>query len=575
MFLSISDKNLLIIIISLAFLLVLFACLLFIKLKRNSKKSYVNKVDHLFSLVSVEANNLIKSYLTRLSKIASKNEDYEQIYLQMNNQFEKLEKEDYEKICVRYNGLRNRVLSEKKVNKNLLEQVKSFENLVNIYVNEMNQIKKDLQSYFKEGDELRIVLTSYQEQYRKIVEEKNKNSSVIGLCKNEIEEYLSDIEMYFDIFEDNILAAKYKEAANNLNEIKEKINGLFSIETIAEYCKMVDTLIPNQLEDLLNKNEELNQKGIVVSHSNVKEFVINANNELERCKKEFKKLNFTSFESVNDAIQSKLADAHAYLDNEVFCQKSLDEKYDSVNLKVQDASTSFIKTKRQFMAMIEIYRLPENVHDRFINFQNQATQLSDLYRNYQTFLFNTVKIPSSIMLEKLLNMNEVADNVLDNINYFSKLFNDIKVYVESTYNQTDKLMIDLTTTLANVRYHKCKVVFKHYFNDVKDEVKQLKEIKDLLLKKPINYEEIYPIFSPLVEKVNDTIDSINIELKNYQMVEKCIIFANSLRHKFNDVDKQLSEIELLFKDGDYKLAQDKLNNILSNYHSLAYGAFKE
>jgi chromosome segregation ATPase len=228
--------------------------------------------------------------------------------------------------------LKERISNEKKIKRGLLDQIKSFENSVNQYLKEIRQIQKDLENYFVEGDRLRVRLTELQNKYQQILSDLDKYSSAISICKTELLNYLSDVEMYFDVFDGNLSSAKYKEADKNLGNIEEMVMNIYGyIERIARYCNMVDEVIPNQLEELFYKNAELEEKGYVVSHAKVNEFIANVKLLLESCKASFKRLYFSEFEDISYDIQNKLAEVHARLDQEVVCKHELDEKYQQVN----------------------------------------------------------------------------------------------------------------------------------------------------------------------------------------------------------------------------------------------------
>ena len=59
------------------------------------------------------------------------------------------------------------------------------------------------------------------------------------------------------------------------------------IETIAQYCNMVEVVIPNQLIDLECRSKDLESKGYVVAHARVNDFINNTNDLLVRCKNDF------------------------------------------------------------------------------------------------------------------------------------------------------------------------------------------------------------------------------------------------------------------------------------------------
>ena len=109
---------------------------------------------------------------------------------------------------------------------------------------------------------------------------------------------------------------------------------------------------------------------------------------------------------------------------------------------------------------------------------------------------------------------------------------------------------------------------------VNSTLSSLKAVHQILLKKPIDIETLDNKFANLVSKADDLASDINIELENYQLVLKCIIYANPLRSQFVEVNKTLDEVDELFNSGNYLAAQEKINVILNEYHPAAFDSFK-
>lgn len=569
------NNQLILIIAAVSIAVILISVLVFFILKRSNKNKYLTKVDGMLNDINVPNKSQLDAYILRLKNIANKNENYLDIYNQISLQFDRLMSVEKDKLLVRQKGLKSRILEEKKVKKGLLEQIRSFENAINQYNKEIKQIQLDLESYFKEGDELRIKLTDLQNQYQQIMADVEKYSSSIELCKTELLNYLSDVEMYFDVFDGNLSSAKYKEAAKNLENIEVMVINLFGhIETIAQYCNMVEVIIPHQLEELFYRNAELEEQGYVVSFAKVNEVIQNVKALLESCKVSFKHLSFADFADISIDIQNKLTEVYARLDQEVMAKQELDEKYVIVNNMIAHAESEFIKTKRSFYLMLDYYSIPQEYHEKFVSFQSNATKLSDLKREYDQYIFVDAKNPASFMLIKVSKMEEVANEVLDDIKYFNNYFNSIKEYVEDTYNKTNSLLKEITLTVGKVRLNKCTPVYNKYIDKVKNTLDLLKQVNQLLLDKPIEISVLHSSFASLVSNAEELIAFINNDLENYLMVEKCIVFANPLRSQFVEVNTLLEEIEELFKNENYIQAQEKLNYILNNYHPAAFDSFK-
>lgn len=548
----------------------------FMILKRMNKNQYLSKIDNYLNQIEIENKTQLDSYINRLKNISKKNDDYVPIYEQISAQFEKLTHADRDKLILRQKGLKDRILTEPKFSKGLLDQFKSFESAIAQYKKEIIRIQKDLESYFEEGDKLRIKLTELQKQYQQIHSDLDKYSATLDICINELKSYLIDIEYLFDLLDDDISSARYIEAnKKNIKVEKMLVNVYGNIETIAQYCEMVDIVIPNQLSDLYNKSKELETKGYVVSHARVNDFINNTNEILSSCKNDFRHLCFGNFQDILMEIQNKMSEVHAHLDQEVMSKKELDEKYVLLDSKIATATSEFIKTKRQYATMQDFYKLPDEIYDKFNIFQGNATKLSDLKREFEGYILVKAKHPASFMLEKLTNMDNLANIVLDEVTFLVNYFKNLKEFVEETYQKSEELAISLSLTIGKVRKEKSKAVYYKYVEKVSQSLSVLKSINHLLMQKPIDVSTLYTEFSSIVSSCDDLQHAIEVELNNYQIVEKSIIFANPLRYGFKEVDGMLNEIEQLFKEGNYKLAQDKLNYILNNYHPAAYDSFKE
>lgn len=548
----------------------------FFILKKMNKKQYLTKIDNYLNEININNKSQLDSYINRLKNIAKNNDDFVDIYQQISAQFEKLTTADREKLISRQKGLKDRFVTDSKITKGLLDQFKSFEAAINQYKKEIARIQKDLESYFAEGDALRIKLTDLQQQFQQINSDMDKYAANLDICNSELRDYLSEIEMLFDVLDDNISAARYVEANKKVNKIEKMLINVYgNIETIAQYCEMIETVIPNQLVDLMNKSKDLEQKGYVIAHARVNDFVNNTNEILVSCRNDFKHLCFGNFQEILFEIQNKMSEVHAHLDQEVMSKQELNDKYKIVDDKIALAESEFIKTKRQYATMQDFYKLPNEIHAKFNTFQGNATRLSDLKREFEGYIFVNAKHPASFMLEKVTNMDILATTVLDEVDFLVKYFKNLKEFVEETFEKTNELAVNLTLAIGKVRKEKCKAVYYKYIEKVSQSLSVLKSINQLLMQKPIDVQILYSEFSSVVSSSDELNHSILVELNNYQIVEKSIIFANPLRYGFKEVDEMLNDIEILFKEGNYKLAQDKLNYILNNYHPAAYDSFKE
>lgn len=538
-----------------------------------SRKKLNKKMDLLLKEIESEQKIPLENNLKRLNNIANNNEAYVNIYKETMEKFNELFNERRDHLSNWHHGLIDRI-SKEKITKKLLVQVRKLQDAIRIFQMDISTLQNHLDEIFKAGDNLRVRSTDLKEKFRIVNLDMEKYFPSLTICYDNLKTYVDDIEMLFDLFESNMSGAKYPEASKKLDDIEKRILPLYgNIEKIAQYNDIVLRILPDKLKELLDKNNEFEAEGYVVSHAKVKEFIANTQIILKQCESNFKKLSFGEFEEIVQEIYEKIDQVNLKLDQEVESKRSLEANYEPISEKIKTVETNFIKTKRHYTNMKEYYILPTEITDRFQLFEANATSLSDLKREYEGYIFVNTMNPASFMLEKLNVMDEKADDIIAEMNYFSSYFSNVKQMVESTYQNIDAISSDLIVALGMVRFNKCHSIYERYRSVIDSCLSELKNISTLLLEKPINITYIEKRYGPLINNVSETKNRMLNEMNTYLLVEKSMVFANPLRCQFTEADRLLTEAEQCFNQENYKEAQEKINYVLNNYHPAGYDNF--
>ena len=109
MFFSEKSNNLILILIAAGVVVVLVTILICFIIKRNSKTTYLSKVDGMLNEINISNKPQLDAYINRLKNISINNDDFLDIYNQLSAQYEALMNTDKEKLLTRQRGLKERI----------------------------------------------------------------------------------------------------------------------------------------------------------------------------------------------------------------------------------------------------------------------------------------------------------------------------------------------------------------------------------------------------------------------------------------------------------------------------------
>lgn len=538
-----------------------------------TKFIYLNRINNSEKVLLNDKKETIETYLVKIHAICTNNFEYQNIYDDLSGRFQSLFDSKIEALKKRKASLHKKVKNCKLVNKNLVNSIKTYLKEVEYYKKEVGKLITECEAILKQEDDLRKqavnIKTMFQE-LNKAIETYNDNLLIVLPTLNS---YISDIEMEFDLFETAMHNANYQDAIIRLSSIENKINKLYGqIPQMANKCNIVTSIIPNKVNELINKNDELLKQNYYIMHLKVKDLATIIFNRLENIQNNYKSLNFDGFEDDIEEIELKINEATLALDEEVASKINFDNHYQEIIQKVKELEQNFLKTKRQYTSVLEYYHLDEEIKNRFDAFQIRATSLSDQKREFESYIFVNARNPYSFMTKKMNDIVNLSNFVEDEIKYFELFFVELKTYVENIHTKISKLSKNIIVCKGYARKNKMNSILVKNETILDEYVLVLESIIEKLYHKPINVSEIKQIFSPLENNIEDLCIEITNEVNDALLATKSILFANQLRDQFQELNKGLDKAEELFYKEDYKNCAILVVDLLKTYHPVAYNS---
>lgn len=549
------------------FLLALIVCF-------GNKRLRIKTIKKTDFILDSKDKKTIEMYLVKLKTICDNNPEYQNYYIDINSRFKTIFDTKNDLFKKRKANLLKK-LETKRFDKNLKNSYITFIKEIELYQKDINSLLKSCEEILKQDQDLRKKSVEIKQIFRELNNSIETFAENLKIISSSLKNYLTDIDVEFDLFESAMSQANYQDANNRLSSIENKINFLYGkIPNIASKCQIIENIIPEKLELLKDKNENLLKQDYVVMHLRIKDLVTIINDRLDIITNNYRNLNFEGFDDDIIEIENKISEASLALDDEVASKINFDNHYQEVIDKIKKLETEFLKIKRQYTSVLEYYYLDEEIINRFNIFQLRATSLSDQKREFESYIIVNARNPYSFMIKKMNDLSSLFSFVEEECHFFEQYFHDLKSYVENTYEKITKLSKSIIVCKGYVRKNKLNNILYKYNQQLDKYLNDLKIIIDKLYIKPINVSDIKNNFSVLEQNIENICIEITNEVNDALLATKAILFANQLRDQFIDLDNGLTNAEMLFEKEEYKKCANMVVELLKKYHPVAYNILR-
>lgn len=523
-----------------------------------------NKKNQILKNLEYCQNINLKDRLKRINGIIKTNTQYETIFNIWINRYQKLLKQDCQKLVKNFWKIIALEKNKDYVARNQLIKTTYLESNKN-----KEQIKKLLIEidYFISIDQLiREYQLFFKQNFNYLQSEIIKINLQSEINQEQLTEIINVLEIKFKDLERFVNQAEFSFVINTLSEIAIGTTVLAEIlVNLPSLSHQVYHLIPERINLIKRQLEHQSyDHNLLVSFSTLE---MNINNKLIVAKKLINNLQYKKSKNEIKEILYSLNKFNADLKeednfNKIFFQYyqqflslslNLSAVFDNLNLDFEDLD----QTTMGFKNETEINQLKIIIQDQIKDItylENEMTlenNKHDKDLTYQQFL---------MLLRDLLETNILAFNSLTKYNQL--LIDEIKpkIIITTGINKLNSTMLQIENILSNFKYKYLETNYQQVFLNLEDKIKNLTNTIENKIDLDLNV--IIKELNLLQNQSFQLYQQIKIAITLYQLANATLIYANRYRQDNEQAILQFQNIEEQLKRQNYQQALINLINLI-------------
>ena len=423
----------------------------------------------------------------------------------------------------------------------------------------LNEIKEVTTSEEKNRAIITGLKTKYRNLYEKFTEQKNEYGDIASSVSLQFE----NIAHRFEEFETTMENNEYTEVTQIIKAIDDMITHMeFVVEEIPGIVLLATNVLPKKIKEIEEIYTKMSNQGFELGYLNVEYNIEEANKKIEDVMSRSKVLNLedSTFELkvLLDYLDSLFNDFDKEQNSRAIYEdvkNSFVRKLGSVNELVNDIFA-------QINDIQNVYNLSKEDVILLNQVKNELTTLNEDYNvllshtGNHTFAYSKLTSEIENLTLRLSHLEDRLDNSLDAIG-------NMREDEARARQQLEEIKAILRDARNKIHDYNLPVIPKVYYTELNEASSAIKEIVKELEHKPITIS----VLNTRVDTARDLafkLYSRSKELiKTAMKAEIAIVYGNRYRTSYEDVDKFLTNSEMLFYKGEYHKSLELTLNMLS------------
>lgn len=416
----------------------------------------------------------------------------------------------------------------------------------------VNQLDQELYEIIKPEEEAKHTILQLKENYRRVKQLFYANSSDLELVSSSFSQVFDKLDESFSNFEVHIEGGEYEEAQAIIPVIRQVVTALdAALATLPTLCILVAKIVPEKINQLATEFTEIEKRGIPLFNLSFHDKVDRWNNSLAVIRKKLISLQIAGVKEEIDLIQEQIEEMRTALEKELADKNDFSGRCDDLYGKVVSLEKQYVKICSILPDIRKVYVVTEAHENDIAELNDFINRMGSSKRTLDNFINSGTKQPYSVLKTKLDELQTDFTAASDAMAQFRAYIEGLKTSSEEAY------------TLVFAYYYRCKQIesnlrilgIEAFAETYKDQIEScyaiLNEIDQALKVKPINVEEINGKVEQLKNTANVFFDEVDNRIREAQLAESAIVFANRDRKHQMDLHQRLNVLEQQFYNGDF------------------------
>ena len=416
----------------------------------------------------------------------------------------------------------------------------------------VNQLDQELYEIIKPEEEAKHTILQLKENYRRVKQLFYANSSDLELVSASFTQVFDKLDESFSNFEVHIEGGEYEEAQAIIPVIRQVVTALdTALATLPTLCILVAKIVPEKINQLSNEFNEIEKRGIPLFNLSFYDKVDAWNASLVAIRKRLISLQIGGVKEEIDRIQDEIEAMRASLEKELADKNDFSTRCDTLYGKVISLEKQYVKICSILPEIRQVYVVTEGHEAEITKLNEHINRMGSSKRTLDNFINSGTKQPFSVLKTKLDELQADYDAASDAMAQF-------KAYIEGLKNSSEEAY-----TLVFAYYYRCKQIESNlrilaipsFAETYKEQIEAcyalLNEIDSALKVKPINVEDVNAKVEQLKNTANVFFDEVDNRIREAQLAESAIVFANRDRKHQMDLHQRLNVLEKQFYNGDF------------------------
>ena len=430
----------------------------------------------------------------------------------------------------------------------------------------LSEVKKVTDS----ESENRKLITSLKAQYRELYNRFNDMINEFGPIAKYVNLQFENISKKFELFEDTMDKNDFLEASGIVTSIKEMLDHMENvIEEVPNIVLLSLTILPNRIEELEKIYKEMVFEKYPLDYLNIEYNIEEASKKIKDIVDRLKVLNIEDSLLDLKVLMEYFDGVFKDLDKERVNKNTYEEVNANFKLKLDSVNSLISNIFSQLGEIKELYDLSQND----IKLLNDVKETVDgLNKDYKLLMNHTSNntFAYSKLIEEIENLANRLISVEDRLDNSLNAIGTMKDDEVRARQQLEEIKVILKDAKYKMRDYSFPTIPDTYYVESSEAADAIKEIMKELNRKPINIATLNTRVDTARDLVLKLYAKTKEMVKNARLAETAIVYGNRYRPLDTNLDKSLSNAELLFFKGDYNKSLEISINALNKIDSGAY-----